>query len=150
MRWLNSTPRLQKIGMKYEFIVATNHQRMSPLELWEFWRKKFHLTRWEKNAGTSNSQAGAQTIIKSIVHRVLEAAICDIDDISYSPTPSTVFVDNTVETWKFGLNMKPMPRKLEWRAWYHRAKVIYFCLHSHLSNGDKQLNADVFSMPRWA
>ena len=52
----------------------------------------------KKNAGTSNSQAGAQTIIKSIVHCVLESAICDIDDISYSPTPSTVFVDNTVET----------------------------------------------------
>ena len=57
---------------------------------------------------------------------------------------------NTVETWKFGLNMKPMPRKLEWRAWYHRAKVIYFCLHSHLGNGDKQLTAEDFSMPRWA
>ena len=52
----------------------------------------------KKNAGTSNSQAGAQTIIKSIVHRVLELAIWNIDDISYSPTPSTVFVDNTVET----------------------------------------------------
>ena len=126
MRWLSSTTRLQKIGMNKEFIVITNHQRMSPLELWEFWRKKFHLTRWKKNAGTSNSQAGAQTIIKSIVHRLLESAICDIDDILYSPTPSTVFVDNTVETWKFGLNMKPMPRTLEWRAWYSEPRLFTF------------------------
>ena len=69
-----------------------------PLRTLRILKKEVPLNPLKKNAGTSNSQAGAQTIIKSIVHRVLESAICDIDDISYSPTPSTVFVDNTVET----------------------------------------------------
>ena len=34
----------------------------------------------------------------------------------------------------------------EFRSWFERAKIIYFCLHSKLGNGDKQITANTFGI----
>ena len=69
-----------------------------PLRTLRILKKEVPLNPLKKKCWNIKQPSWSSNNNKSIVHRVLELAIWNIDDISYSPTPSTVFVDNIVET----------------------------------------------------
>ena len=69
-----------------------------PLSTLSTLKKEVPLNPVKKMLEHQTAKLELKQYIKSIVHGILESAICDIDDSSNSPTPSTVFVDNTVET----------------------------------------------------
>jgi hypothetical protein len=123
-----------------------------PLEKLETLQRKHSNNHLVDMLALQASKLDLKRDILAIVDDVIDSVIqCDLDLLLNEFTKISVDKEEEVECVAVH-----EPKKLpnfesksnhEFRSWYEKAKIIFFCLHSKLGNGDKALTSKVFDLP---
>ena len=88
--------------------------------------------------------------VRSIVMDVIDKVVlCDLDSLRCCAEPVCAPALNTIleNSTLTGKIQNKIKIDHEFRTWSERSKIIYFCLHPALGNGDKKLTAEFFGLP---